>query len=75
MLINNVEQYEYLGDIVESNGSNTKNVKKRVAKGYGVIREIREILERTYLGPYFIEELVLLQNSSLKLLQNFQCRI
>ena len=72
MLIKDVEEYEYLGDKVESSGSNTKNIKKRVTKGYGVIREIREILERTYLGPYFIEELVLLQNSSLKLLQNFQ---
>ena len=63
--IKEVEEYEYLGDIVEASGSNTKNIKKRAAKGFGVIREIKEILERTYFGPFYVEALLLLRNSML----------
>ena len=63
--IKEVQEYEYLGDIVLSNGSCTKNVKKRIAKGYGMIREIKEILENTFFGSYYIEALILLRNSML----------
>ena len=63
--IKEVNEYEYLGNIVESNGSHSKTIKKRVSKGYGVVRDIREILEGTYFGPYFIEALIMLRNSML----------
>ena len=65
MEIKEVQEYEYLGGIVLSNGSCAKNVKKRIAKGYGMIREIKEILENTFFGSYYIEALILLRNSML----------
>ena len=63
--IKEVEEYEYLGDIVASDGTHSKNIKKRASKGYGVIRDIKEILEGTFFGSFFIEALILLRNSML----------
>ena len=47
--IKDVDHYEYLGCVIAADGSNLRNVKKRVAKGYGILKDIREILERTYI--------------------------
>ena len=63
--VKNVTEYEYLGDLVTDDGSSTKNVKMRAAKGQGVLRDIKEILEGTYFGSFFIEALMLLRNSLL----------
>ena len=44
-----VENHLYLGDIVESSGSNHLNVMSRVTKGKAIVRDIVHILEGTFL--------------------------
>ena len=63
--IKKVEEYEYLGNIITSNGSHSKTIKKRISKGYAIVRDIKEILEGTYFGPFYTEVLILLRNSML----------
>ena len=73
--VKEVNEYEYLGDIVVSDGSNTKNVKKRAAKGYGIIRDIKEILEKTYFGPFFVEALIIMRNSMLSSILTYNLEV
>ena len=63
--IKEVEEYEYLGNILAADGSHTKTIKARVNKGNGIIRDIKEILEGTFFGPFHVEALILLRNSML----------
>jgi hypothetical protein len=52
-----------LGDIIASNGKNTKNIANRIQKGHGKITEIMTILEKTPLGPHFFKTALLLRES------------
>ena len=60
-----VNHHLYLGDIVENIASNRKTVLSRVAKGQGVGRDIKNILEGTYFGSHYFEALKLLRESML----------
>ena len=53
----------YLGDIISSNGTHTKNVQQRSNKGIGVINQISQILESTYFGKYHFEVASVLRES------------
>ena len=63
--IKNVEEYLYLGDLVRFDGSSKGNVKLRLNKGQGIIRDILQILEDIYLGPFSFEALKQLRDSML----------
>ena len=57
-------QYDtYLGDIISSDGRNTRNVRSRIAKGVGKITQILNILSSISLGEYYMEIAILLRES------------
>ena len=47
--MSNVTEDVYLGDVISSNGKNTKNITSRISKGLGKIIEIMNILENVSL--------------------------
>ena len=54
-----VDHDTYLGDIVSSDGKNTKNVRNRISKGIGIISDIMNILEKVntiFLLHFFSEK-------------------
>ena len=53
----------YLGDIISSDGKNTKNVKKRISKGIGISTQIINLLNSICLGEYYIEIDLLLREA------------
>ena len=57
------KQQKYLGDLLSSDGTQTKNIQERRNKGYGVINQIIQILESTYFGKYFFEVAMVLRES------------
>ena len=63
--IKSVDTYVYLGDTVRSDGSSKDNVKQRIKKGYGIVRDIMQILDGLFLGPFFFEALKQLRDSML----------
>ena len=60
-----VEEIEFLGDILSSDGKNTKNIKSRVSRGLGIISQIFIILENTAFGSHYFEIALLLRESLL----------
>ena len=58
-----VKHDTYLGDIISSDGSNSKNVKSRVGKGLGIISEIINILETVSFGKYYFQIAMTLRES------------
>ena len=48
-------QEKYLGDIVNTTGNVKETVADRIAKGYGIVSEIRAILSEIPLGRYKLE--------------------
>ena len=57
------KEQKYLGDILSSDGTHTKNVQERRNKGYGIINQILQILESTYFGKYHFEIAIVLRES------------
>ena len=53
----------YLGDIISADGRNTRNIKKRVGKGLGIIADIVNLLGMINLGEYYFETVTLLRES------------
>ena len=60
-----VTEDTYLGDILSSDGKNTKNVKNRISKGLGIINQIFSLLENICFGPHYFEIAILLRESML----------
>ena len=58
-----VEYDTYLGDIVSGDGRNTRNLKKRVTKGIGIITQIMNLLDSISLGEFYIKIALLLRES------------
>ena len=58
-----VTEDTYLGDIISSDGKNTKNIAKRISKGIGIITEILSLLDMVSLGEHFVEIAVLFRES------------
>ena len=55
----------YLGDIISSNGKNTKNIKSRISKGLGIMNQIFNLLENISFGPHYFEMALLFRDSML----------
>ena len=53
----------YLGDIISTDGRNTRNVQSRIAKGIGKTTQIMNLLSSICLGEYYIESALLLRES------------
>ena len=64
-IMQEVEEETYLGDIISSDGRNSKNIKDRISKGVGIITQILNFLERISFGPYLFEIAVMLRESML----------
>ena len=58
--IKSSDHHTYLGDIIESDHSNRKNVLSRATKGKIVVRDILQIINGVYLGDHYFEALKLL---------------
>ena len=58
-----VNEESYLGDILSSDGKNTKNIKSRISKGIGMISQIINILDEVSFGPFLFEVALLLRES------------
>ena len=54
-IMEDVSEDTYLGDILSSDGRNTKNIAKRISKGIGLITQIMNMLETVSLGEYYFE--------------------
>ena len=54
-----------LGDILCSDGKNTKNIKNRISKGLGIIAQIMNILDDVNFGPHYFKIALLLRESML----------
>ena len=53
--MNNSNQEKYLGDLVNKSGKAKATIEDGVAKGYGIISEIKAILNEVPLGSYKLE--------------------
>ena len=53
--MNNSNQEKYLGDILSSSGSIKATISQRVSKGYGILSEIKAIIDEIPLGNYKLE--------------------
>ena len=56
-------EQKYLGGILSSDGSHLKNIQDRRNKGYGIINQIKQILESTYFGKYYFEVAIVLREN------------
>ena len=65
MNLKSVDHYLYLGNTIQSDGSNNLTIKERVAKGQGAVKEITQIMERVHFGDSYVEAFKLLRNSKL----------
>ena len=59
------DQENYLGDLLTTDGSNTKNIKDRKAKGFGIVDKICSMLEEMFFGPFHIETALLFRTTHL----------
>ena len=62
-VMESVTEDTYLGDIISSDGKNSKNVAKRISKGIGIITQILHLLEMVSLGEHFVEIFILFRES------------
>ena len=58
-----VTEDTYLGDIISSDGKNTKNIESRISKGIGKITEIIHLLEMISLGEHYMEIAILFRET------------
>ena len=50
-----VEDEKYLGDLLTTDGTNTKNVESRKSKGVGSVSQILSMLEEITFGPFYFQ--------------------
>ena len=60
-ILNEVTEEMYLGDLLSSDGRNTKNIRNRISKGIGLISQIINLLESVSFGPHYFEIAMLLR--------------
>ena len=61
--IDNVLDDKYLGDVLSVDGKNTKNIEAKVAKATGISKQVKNILDDMWVGPYYFEVALILRNS------------
>ena len=63
--IESSEEERYLGDLITSDGKNTKNVQARKSKGVGIVDKIFNHLNNVFFGPFYFQAALLLRTSLL----------
>ena len=58
-----VSEDSYLGDILQSDGKNVRNIEERYKRGMGAVKQVCQMLDDLCLGQYHFEAGVLLRNS------------
>ena len=58
-----VTEDKYLGDIISSDGKNSKNISARLSKGLGIITQILHMLDSVSLGEYYMEIAILFREA------------
>ena len=61
----NSEEEKYLGDIINKDGRNLKNIQSRINKGRGIVKRITEILDMVPFGELYFQVAIILRNSLL----------
>ena len=61
--MSHVSEDTYLGDILSSDGKNTKNINNRVGRGLGKINDVMNILNKMPLGQDYFKVALLLRES------------
>ena len=61
--IEDSDEEKYLGDILSSDGSNSKNIKARTSKGFGIVDKISSMLDDIFFGPFYFEVALILRSS------------
>ena len=56
------EDEKYLGDIISTNGRNIKNIKARIGKGIGIMKNILNLLDGIPFGKFYFEVAIILRN-------------
>ena len=59
------EEERYLGDLISSDGRNSKNMKARKGKGNGIINQIMSFLSDVFFGPFYFQVAVMLRTTKL----------
>ena len=62
-VMESVTEDTYLGDIISSDGKNSKNIADRISRGIGKITQIEQLLEMVSLGEHFVEIATLFRES------------
>ena len=73
--IDTVESHMYLGECLQINGSNSKNIEMKLSKGKGIISEILLILDKIYFGPHYFHALKMMRQSLLVSILTFQSEV
>ena len=60
-----VSHEKYLGDIISSDGRNTKNIAARTNRGTGVVNQIMSMLEDICFGKFYFQVAMVFRNSLL----------
>ena len=58
-----LENDKYLGDVLQSDGKNVKNIEERYRRGTGAVKQVCQMLDDLCLGQYHFEAGVMLRNS------------
>ena len=57
------EEEKYLGEIISKDGRNLKNIRARVNKGIGIMKNILNLLDGIPFGKFYYEVAIILRNS------------
>ena len=58
-----VDDDKYLGDIISSDGSNQKDIDKKLSKGMGIISQVMSLLSEISLGSHYFDIALLLRET------------
>ena len=64
-IMEEVDSAKYLGDIIQTDGKNKRNIQKRKHHGLGAVNQIQQLLDDLCLGDYYFEAANILRNSLL----------
>ena len=64
-IMEEVDSAKYLGDIIQTDGKNKRNILERKHRGLGAVNQIQQLLDDLCLGDYYFEAANILRNSLL----------
>ena len=64
-IMEEVDSAKYLGDIIQTDGKNKRNIQERKNRGLGAVNQVQQLLDDLCLGDYHFEAANILRNSLL----------